>query len=52
MAEKAKEEFKHKYIDQIVRVTTKNKRVFEGKLKAVDFRANLVLYETVAYIPP
>ena len=52
MAEKAKEEFKDKYINQIVRITTKNKRVFEGKLKAIDFRCNLVVYETTAYIIP
>lgn len=47
-----KQSFKLKYINQVVRVKCHNKRVFRGKLKAVDFRGNLVLYETVAEIPP
>ena len=44
MSEQRKAEFKQKLINQMVRVTTKNGRIFEGKLKAVDFRANLILH--------
>lgn len=33
-------------------MTTKNKRVFEGTLKAVDFRSNLIIHNAVAEIPP
>ena len=43
MTENLKETFKEKYINQIMRVTTKNNRLFEGKLKAVDFRSNIVM---------
>lgn len=51
MSEERKKEVKEKIINQIVRVTTKNSRIFEGKLKAVDFRANLIIHECVAEIP-
>lgn len=35
----------------MIRVRTRNKRVFEGTLKAVDFRSNLIIHNAVAEIP-
>lgn len=32
-------------------MTTRNKRIFEGTLKAIDFRSNIILHNTVAEIP-
>lgn len=52
MSEEKKQAFKDKFINQVLKVTTKNKRVFEGTLKAVDFRSNLILHNAVAEIPP
>lgn len=48
MDEAAKQAYKDKFIGQIFRVTTKNSRIFEGKFKAIDFRGNIILHETVA----
>lgn len=45
------EEFRQRYIGKIVRVTTRNQRVFYGKLAAVDDKSNMLLYETAAEIP-
>lgn len=45
------EQFKELYIGKIVRVTTHNKRIFYGRLAAVDDKSNLLLYETAAEIP-
>lgn len=39
-----KEAFKAKYINRPIRVVTKNNRKFEGILKAIDFRSNLIIY--------
>ena len=45
------EEFKKSYIGKVVRVTTRNQRVFYGKLAAIDDKCNLLLYETASEIP-
>mgnify|MGYP000855968096 FL=1 len=45
------EEFKKSYIGKVVRVTTRNQRVFYGRLAAVDDKSNVLLYETAAEIP-
>lgn len=37
-------QFKTKYINKFVRVTTKNERVFYGKFIAIDDKANILLY--------
>lgn len=44
-------QFKTKYMDKFVRVTTKNHRVFYGRFIALDDKANILLYETVTEIP-
>jgi small nuclear ribonucleoprotein (snRNP)-like protein len=41
-------DFKDHFINKIVRVTTRNQRVFYGRLAAVDEKANVLLYETAA----
>lgn len=35
----------------MIKVTTKNKRIFQGVLKAIDFRSNLIIHNAVAEIP-
>ena len=47
-----KEAFKAKYINRPIRVVTKNNRKFEGILKAIDFRSNLIIYNATVEIPP
>lgn len=51
MSQQLKAELKEQLINQVLRVTTKNGRIFEGKLKAVDFRANIILHDCVGEIP-
>lgn len=48
----AKSVIKEKYIGKWLRVVTKNERIFEGKLMCVDYKANLILHEAVAEVPP
>lgn len=44
MDQEAKQAYKDKFMNQILRVTTKNGRIFEGKYKAIDFRGNIILH--------
>jgi len=48
----AKTALQEKFIGKWVRVATKNKRRFEGRLMCVDYKANLILHEAVAEIDP
>lgn len=52
MSEERKKAFKDKFINQIVKIKTKNNRIFEGTLKAIDFRSNLIIHNAVAEILP
>ena len=51
MSSEKKQEFHKKFINQILRITTQNGRILEGKLKSIDFRGNIVLQDGIAEIP-
>lgn len=48
MCDKIKKDFKDKYINQVIKITTNNNRIFEGTFKAIDFRGNIILHNAIA----
>lgn len=48
---KAEDIIHKKYIGKKARITTRNKRTFDGKIMCIDYRANIILHEAIAEIP-